>query len=145
MDGPFRYAKFALAVQKLAQEVDPDAVVMGGAYVNYNEPPIETKLNDHVIIAIVSSIMYPWTPAKQAQYMIEAEIEASPDHTLLQGLREQPFSTLPETPPTPRVTVTMDDIWLSDYSPARGQKVDLQIQVHNLTKSPVEKVLVAMW
>ena len=86
-----------------------------------------------------------WTPEKEAQYMIEAEVDPSPDYTLLQGLREQPFSTLPKTPPTPRVTVTMDDIWLSDYSPARGQKVDLQIQVHNLSKAPAEKVSVKVY
>ena len=59
-----RYAKFFLAVQKLAQETDPNAVVMGYAYANTVDPPVATKLNERVIIGFVPSVMYPWTDAK---------------------------------------------------------------------------------
>lgn len=59
-----RYAKFFLAVQKLAQETDPEAVVMGYAYANTVDPPVETKLNERVIVGFVPQIMYPWTDVK---------------------------------------------------------------------------------
>ncbi|MFO8080942.1 MAG: DUF4838 domain-containing protein [Armatimonadota bacterium] len=56
-----RYAKFYLAVQELAREHDPDAIVMGYAYGNYRKPPLETKLNENVIIGYVPRLRFPDT------------------------------------------------------------------------------------
>jgi hypothetical protein len=54
-----RYAKFLLAVQKEAEKIDPNVVVMDHAYANHEKPPRATKLNDRVMLAIVPSMMYP--------------------------------------------------------------------------------------
>ena len=59
-----RYAKYYIEVQKEAQKIDPNAAVMGLAYANYTVPPVQTKLNDKVIIAIVPALMFPWTAEK---------------------------------------------------------------------------------
>jgi hypothetical protein len=59
-----RYAKFYLAVQKEAQKINPDVVVLGYAYANYNEPPVKTKLNDHIIISYVEWPYFPFTEQK---------------------------------------------------------------------------------
>ena len=63
-----RYCRFYLAVQKLAEQTDPQAVVMGFAYANYTKPPIAAKLNDRIIIGFVGDIMYPWTSEKIDQF-----------------------------------------------------------------------------
>ena len=64
-----RYAKFYLAVQHEAEKVDHEnAVVMGLAYENYWKPPISTKLNDRIIIAIVPALTYPWTDKKRRDF-----------------------------------------------------------------------------
>jgi hypothetical protein len=60
-----RYSKFLLAAQHEAEKVDPQATLMAFAYANYNKPPIETKLNDRIIMFIVPPIMYPWTQSKR--------------------------------------------------------------------------------
>ncbi len=54
-----RYARFYLAVQELAREHDPDAMVFGYAYGNYREPPREVRLNADVIIGYVPGIRFP--------------------------------------------------------------------------------------
>lgn len=54
-----RYARFYLAVQALAREHDPDAMVFGYAYGNYREPPREVRLNANVIIGYVPGIRFP--------------------------------------------------------------------------------------
>lgn len=59
-----RYAKFYMEVLKLARQIDPNVYVMGYAYANYTEPPLQTKLDDHIVICYVGGIMYPWTPEK---------------------------------------------------------------------------------
>lgn len=59
-----RYARFYLEVQKEARKIDPNVVVMGFAYANYTVPPVKTKLNDKVIVAIVPALMFPWTQQK---------------------------------------------------------------------------------
>ncbi|MGI5819949.1 MAG: DUF4838 domain-containing protein [Armatimonadota bacterium] len=56
-----RYARFYLAVQDLAREHDPDVIVMGYAYGNYRKPPLETKLNENVIIGYVPRLRFPDT------------------------------------------------------------------------------------
>ncbi|MFH1616509.1 MAG: DUF4838 domain-containing protein [Planctomycetota bacterium] len=63
-----RYAKYYLAVQKLAEEIDPEAVVIGLIYANYSEPPIETKLNERIILRFCPSIMFPWTKKKEQMF-----------------------------------------------------------------------------
>jgi uncharacterized protein DUF4838/glycosyl hydrolase family 2 len=59
-----RYAKFCLAMQKLTQKENPDALIVGLGYANYTEPPLKTKLNKGVIIHFVGNIYYPWTEEK---------------------------------------------------------------------------------
>ena len=56
-----RYAKFYLAVQELAREHDPDAIVMGYAYGNYRKPPVETKLNENIVLGYVPGMLFPAT------------------------------------------------------------------------------------
>lgn len=63
-----RYAKYYLAVQQEARRFDPNAVVMGLAYANYWAPPVKTKLNDKVIIAIVPNLMFPWSDQKRDEF-----------------------------------------------------------------------------
>jgi hypothetical protein len=60
-----RYARYYLAVQKLARQHDPEAIVMGYAYANYVDPPRNTPLNDHVIIGVVPPMYFPWTDQKR--------------------------------------------------------------------------------
>ncbi len=56
-----RYARFYLEVQKEAEKEDPQSVVMGLAYENYCKPPLKTKLNRRIVIAIVPDLYFPWT------------------------------------------------------------------------------------
>jgi hypothetical protein len=63
-----RYARFWLEVQREAQKDDPDVTVMGFAYDNYVEPPLKTKLNDHILIGIVPPIFFPYTHAMRKQF-----------------------------------------------------------------------------
>ncbi|OIO97272.1 MAG: hypothetical protein AUJ96_23415 [Armatimonadetes bacterium CG2_30_66_41] len=56
-----RYARYYLAVQKEAEKVDPNAVVMGYAYANYVDPPCEVKLNERVLLGVVPPMYFPWT------------------------------------------------------------------------------------
>lgn len=59
-----RYAKFYLAVQKLAREVKPDVKLYGHAYVNFVKPPLETILNSDIVIGYVGWPYFPFTPAE---------------------------------------------------------------------------------
>jgi len=59
-----RYARFYMEVLKLARQIDPNVLVMGYAYSNYTNPPLQTKLDDHIVIYNVGGIMYPWTSEK---------------------------------------------------------------------------------
>lgn len=61
-----RYARFLLALQEEARKVDPDVVVMGYAYANYVRPPLDTRLNENVIIGAVPPGWFPWTAEKRA-------------------------------------------------------------------------------
>jgi hypothetical protein len=54
-----RYAKFWLALQKEGEKHDPNATVLGYAYADYREPPVATKLNDRIIVAIVAPGAFP--------------------------------------------------------------------------------------
>lgn len=56
-----RYAKFYLALQREAEKVDPQAMVVGYAYANYRDAPVQTTLNEHVVIAFVAWPYFPWT------------------------------------------------------------------------------------
>ncbi len=60
-----RYARYFLAVQQEARKVDPDTTVMGYAYTNHKDAPLETKLNDHILIGIVPGIGWPMTDEKR--------------------------------------------------------------------------------
>ena len=61
-----RYARFWLAVQQEAAKVDPQATVMTLAYSTYREAPRQAKLNDHIIVGLVSKLPAPPTPANVA-------------------------------------------------------------------------------
>ena len=59
-----RYARFYMEVLKLARQTDPNVLVTGYSYANYANPPLQTTLDDHVVIHCVGDLMYPWTPQK---------------------------------------------------------------------------------
>jgi hypothetical protein len=63
-----RYAKFWLAVQKEAQQYDPDVVVFSHAYTDYSDPPVETKLNKNIVVGIVPAYAYPMSPQEEAEF-----------------------------------------------------------------------------
>ncbi|MCC7494982.1 MAG: DUF4838 domain-containing protein [Fimbriimonadaceae bacterium] len=63
-----RYARFYLAIQREAEQIAPQAVVMGYAYANYVQPPRRTKLNERILIGIVPALMFPWTAPKRAAF-----------------------------------------------------------------------------
>lgn len=63
-----RYARYYLAVQKEAEAVDPQAVVMGYAYANYVRPPLQTRLNERIFVGIVPALMFPWTAEKRQTF-----------------------------------------------------------------------------
>lgn len=54
-----RYAKFWLALQQEGRKYDPDAKVVGYAYSNYTNPPVETQLNKNIIVYIVPHYLFP--------------------------------------------------------------------------------------
>ncbi len=55
-----RYAKFYLAVQKEAEKIQPGVTVHAHAYLNFREPPKETKLNDRITINFVEVPFQFW-------------------------------------------------------------------------------------
>ena len=56
-----RYAKYLLAVQREAERYEKKATVISYAYANYSRPPTQTKLNNRVVIALASSLFFPYT------------------------------------------------------------------------------------
>jgi hypothetical protein len=64
-----RYAKFYLALQAEAQKIDPNAEVIGLAYADYTEPPVETKLNGRVFIRMVPAFQFPLSEAGKNSFM----------------------------------------------------------------------------
>jgi len=63
-----RYAKFWLALQKEGEKHDPNATVIGYAYADYSQPPVATKLNDRIIIAIVAPGPFPLSKQEEADF-----------------------------------------------------------------------------
>lgn len=55
-----RYARFYNEVQKEVRKVNPDARVVGYAYVNYLEPPMQTKVDPSVVIEFVPRSYFPY-------------------------------------------------------------------------------------
>jgi hypothetical protein len=55
-----RYARYMLAVQKRAETIDPDVIVLNHAYANYVLPPQNTQLNERVVLAVVPPFHLPW-------------------------------------------------------------------------------------
>jgi hypothetical protein len=59
---------------------------------------------------------------------------------------QQPFTVASGADPSPpTVAVTADDIWLSNYSPEHGEEVEIQIRVHNVSKTPATHVGVQIY
>ncbi len=54
-----RYARFWLALQAEGEKHDPKATVIGYAYADAGLPPVETKLNDRIIVGIVPPYSFP--------------------------------------------------------------------------------------
>ncbi|NUQ02235.1 MAG: DUF4838 domain-containing protein, partial [Armatimonadetes bacterium] len=85
-----RYARFWMALQAEAQKTDPGATVLGYAYANYHEPPLRTRLNERIVVAIVPRLMYPWTAAKREAFRTQwagwsaagARLYLRPNYTL---------------------------------------------------------------
>ena len=64
-----RYCHFYLAAQKEADKIDPNHLIMGLIYANYNEPPTDKiKLNERIILRFCPPFMYPWTDEKVERY-----------------------------------------------------------------------------
>ncbi len=63
-----RYAKFYLAVQAEARKHDPDAIIVAYAYAGYVQPPVETKLNENIIVWIVPPYWFPLPPDKRDDF-----------------------------------------------------------------------------
>lgn len=63
-----RYAKFWLALQQEGRKHDPEATVIGYAYADYSEPPVETKLNDHVLVWVVPPYVFPLPPEEAKHF-----------------------------------------------------------------------------
>lgn len=63
-----RYAKFWLALQAEGKKHDPNATVVGYAYGEYSEPPLETKLNKNIIVWIVPNYRFPLTPQDKEHF-----------------------------------------------------------------------------
>lgn len=61
-----RYAKYWLALQKKGEKYDPQATVVGYAYSETALPPLETKLNERVVVGVVPPFVYPHTGGKEA-------------------------------------------------------------------------------
>jgi hypothetical protein len=55
-----RYARYYLAIQREAERVDPQAVVLGLIYANYSQPPKNTHLNDRIVLGLVPEDRHPW-------------------------------------------------------------------------------------
>ena len=94
-------------------------------------------------------IQTTWTPKRSGPSRLEVEIEPSDQYTILSGLTEK--AVLPVGEPPSRsltkegLTVTEDDIWLSNYTPKKNEKVSLQLRVHNVTKAPIKKARVKIY
>lgn len=63
-----RYAKFWLALQAKGRKYDDKATVVGYAYADYSEPPLETKLNERILVWIVPPYVYPLNKAEQDRF-----------------------------------------------------------------------------
>lgn len=55
-----RYARYLLAVQNEARQVDPEATVIGYAYENYMRPPQRVQLNDRVVVMLANYLSFPY-------------------------------------------------------------------------------------
>ena len=63
-----RYAKFWLALQKEGEKHDPNATVAGYAYGRSAEPPLETKLNDRIVVWIVPPYGFPLSADQRERF-----------------------------------------------------------------------------
>lgn len=55
-----RYARYLVAVQNEARQVDPEATVIGYAYENYMRPPQRVQLNDRVVVMLANYLSFPY-------------------------------------------------------------------------------------
>ncbi|HEX7008600.1 MAG TPA: DUF4838 domain-containing protein, partial [Phycisphaeraceae bacterium] len=62
-----RYARFYLTIQEKAGQLRPDVLVSGFAYANYWHAPVQTQLNDQILISFVPPLWYPYTPRMSQQ------------------------------------------------------------------------------
>jgi hypothetical protein len=90
-----------------------------------------------------------WTPKRAGAYLIETELQPSAQHTVLKGLTEQRLKVFAD-PATAlsavtELAVTKDDIWVSSYTPAVGERVAVQVRIHNVGKRKAENVVVKVY
>lgn len=62
-----RFARYLLAVQEEARKVDPDVLVGGHAYSNYRKPPVQTQLNENVLLTYVPRLYFPFIQAGEIE------------------------------------------------------------------------------
>lgn len=62
-----RYARFWLSLQKEGGRYRENPIVLGYAYADYSAPPLNTKLNESIIVAIVPRVQYPLEPKVRGQ------------------------------------------------------------------------------
>ncbi len=62
-----RYAKFWLAALETARQEDPHARLWTYAYLNYRHPPVETKLNEGVIVGLVGWPYLGWPKGEEVR------------------------------------------------------------------------------
>ena len=66
-----RYARYILAVQKLARKQYPGVPIVAFAYANYRKPPTEVKLNDGIIILNTAALFFPYTEKVSREFRKE--------------------------------------------------------------------------
>lgn len=63
-----RYAKFWLSLLEKARVHNPEVKVIGYAYENYSAPPVDTQLNEDIVIAIVPEYIFPWSEQNRQKF-----------------------------------------------------------------------------
>lgn len=78
-----RYARYWLSLQKAAKEYISDPKVIGYAYSDYREPPVQTKLNSDIIIGIVPELGKHFRKQWKGWYETGAALYLRPNYFLI--------------------------------------------------------------
>ncbi|MFH1422839.1 MAG: CARDB domain-containing protein [Planctomycetota bacterium] len=98
-------------------------------------------------IVLDRAVLYTkWTPEQEGNYAIEAEIYPSGNFTILTGFLQKELNVSTEEPVLkPLVSVTEDDIWLSNYTPSVNEEVSIQVCIHNEGNAPADSLSVDVY